>query len=187
KMDRTGADFSNAVQTMVDRLGARPVPVQIPIGAEDEFQGHIDLITLRAVRFVDPLGQSWQDEDIPEELQAQAEAARHDLVEAVADHDDEIMLAFLEDAPIEETQLREAVRRATLDISITPVLLGSAFKNKGVQSLLDAVIDYLPSPLDVPPIHGVDPRTENELSRRPALDEPFSALAFKVMSDPYVG
>src|SRR5579859_3903058 len=102
KMDRTGADFSNAVQTMVDRLGARPVPLQIPIGAEDEFQGHIDLVTMRAVRFVDPLGQSWQDEDIPEELQAQAEAARHDLVEAVADHDDEIMLAFLEDDPVEE-------------------------------------------------------------------------------------
>ena len=187
KMDRTGADFENAVQTMVDRLGARPVPLQIPIGAEDAFQGHIDLVTMRAMRFVDPLGQSWQDEDIPAELVGPAEAARHELVEAVADHDDEIMLAFLEDAPVEEAQLREAIRRATLDLSITPVLLGSAFKNKGVQSLLDAVIDYLPSPLDVPPVVGADPATGAEVIRRADLKEPFSALAFKVMSDPFVG
>ncbi len=187
KMDRTGADFENAVQTMVDRLGARPVPLQIPIGAEDAFQGHIDLVTMRAMRFVDPLGQSWQDEDIPAELVGPAEAARHELVEAVADHDDEIMLAFLEDAPVEEAQLREAIRRATLDLSITPVLLGSAFKNKGVQSLLDAVIDYLPSPLDVPPVVGADPATGAEVTRRADLKEPFSALAFKVMSDPFVG
>jgi elongation factor G len=187
KMDRTGADFENAVQTMIDRLGARPVPLQIPIGAEDAFQGHIDLVNMRAMRFVDPLGQSWQDEDIPAELMADAEAARHELVEAVADHDDEIMLAFLEDAPVEEAPLRDAIRRATLDLSITPVLLGSAFKNKGVQSLLDAVIDYLPSPLDVPPVVGADPATGDEVIRRADLKEPFSALAFKVMSDPFVG
>jgi elongation factor G len=187
KMDRTGADFFHAVETMVDRLGARPVPLQIPIGAEDEYIGHVDLLTMRAVRYVDPLGQSWEDAEIPAELREQAESYRHDLVEAVADHDDEIMMAFLEDAPIEEAQLRDAIRRATLDISITPVLLGSAFKNKGVQSLLDAVIDYLPSPLDVPAVTGTVPGTGDEVTRTADLSEPFSALAFKVMSDPYVG
>src|SRR5438067_1192631 len=124
KMDRTGADFFHAVQTMIDRLGARPVPLQIPIGAEDAFLGHVDLITMRAVRYVDPLGQSWEEGDIPGELAEQAEAYRHDLIEAVADHDEDIMIAFLEDEPIEEDALRAAVRRATLDISITPVLLG---------------------------------------------------------------
>jgi elongation factor G len=187
KMDRTGADFFNAVETMVDRLGARPVPIQIPIGAEDEYIGHIDLLTMRAVRYVDPLGQTWEEDEIPAEMREQAESYQHDLVEAVADHDDDIMLAFLEDAPIEEAQLRDAIRRATLDISITPVLLGSAFKNKGVQSLLDAVIDYLPSPLDVPAVTGTVPGSTDEVTRTADLSEPFSALAFKVMSDPYVG
>jgi elongation factor G len=187
KMDRTGANFANAVQTMIDRLGARPVPVQMPLGAEDEFEGHVDLVTMKAIRYLDPLGQTWEEGDVPAELADQAEAYRHDLTEAVADHDDEIMMAFLEDEPIEEEQLRSAIRKATLDISITPVLLGSAFKNKGVQPLLDAVIDYLPSPVDVPPVHGTDPRTGHDVSRRADLDEPFSALAFKVMTDPYVG
>jgi elongation factor G len=187
KMDRTGANFANAVQTMIDRLGARPVPVQMPLGAEDEFEGHVDLVTMKAIRYLDPLGQTWEEGDVPAELADQAEAYRHDLIEAVADHDDEIMMAFLEDEPIEEEQLRSAIRKATLDISITPVLLGSAFKNKGVQPLLDAVIDYLPSPVDVPPVHGTDPRTGHDVSRRADLDEPFSALAFKVMTDPYVG
>jgi len=187
KMDRTGADFFNAVQTMVDRLGARPVPLQIPIGAEDAYIGHIDLLTMKAIRYTDPLGQRWEEEEIPAELREQAEAYHHDLIEAVADHDEEIMLAFLEDQPVEEQQLRDAIRRATLDISITPVLLGSAFKNKGVQPLLDAVIDYLPSPLDVPAVVGTDPRTGEELIRRADLSEPFAALAFKVMTDPYVG
>jgi elongation factor G len=187
KMDRTGANFANAVQTMIDRLGARPVPVQMPLGAEDEFEGHVDLVTMKAIRYLDPLGQTWEEGDVPAELADQAEAYRHDLIEAVADHDDEIMMAFLEDEPIEEEQLGSAIRKATLDISITPVLLGSAFKNKGVQPLLDAVIDYLPSPVDVPPVHGTDPRTGHDVSRRADLDEPFSALAFKVMTDPYVG
>jgi elongation factor G len=187
KMDRTGADFFNAVQTMVDRLGARPVPVQIPIGSEDAYIGHIDLLTMKAIRYTDPLGQRWDEEEIPAELREQAEAYHHDLIEAVADHDEEIMLAFLEDQPVEEQQLRDAVRRATLDISITPVLLGSAFKNKGVQPLLEAVVDYLPSPLDVPAVVGTDPKTGEEVTRRADLSEPFAALAFKVMSDPYVG
>ncbi len=187
KMDRTGADFFHAVRTMVDRLGARPVALQIPIGSEDRYEGHVDLITMKAIRYVDPLGQTWEEDDIPPELVEQATSYHHDLIEAVADHDEEIMLAFLEDEPIEPEQLRAAVRKATLDISITPVLLGSAFKNKGVQPLLDAVIDYLPAPVDIPPVHGSDPRTGTEVSRRADLDEPFSALAFKVMSDPFVG
>ena len=187
KMDRTGADFFNAVQTMIDRLGARPVPLQIPIGAEDAYIGHVDLLTMKAIRYSDPLGQRWEEGEIPAELREQAEAYHHDLIEAVADHDEEIMLAFLEDRPVEEQQLRDAVRRATLDISITPILLGSAFKNKGVQALLDAVIDYLPSPLDVPAVVGTDPKTGEEVIRSADLSEPFAALAFKVMSDPYVG
>jgi elongation factor G len=187
KMDRTGADFFNAVQTMVERLGARAVPVQIPIGAEDTYIGHVDLLTLRAIRYVDPLGQKWEDGEIPAELREQAETYRRDLVEAVADHDDDIMNAFLEDEPVENDHLRAAVRKATLDNSITPVLLGSAFKNKGVQPLLEAVIDYLPSPVDVDAVVGVDPRTGEESIRPADLDQPFSALAFKVMSDPFVG
>jgi elongation factor G len=187
KMDRTGADFYAAVQTMIDRLGARPVPVQIPIGSEDAYIGHIDLLTMRAIRYVDPLGQKWEESDVPEEMREQAESYRHDLIEAVADHDEDIMIAFLEDEPIEADQLRAAVRKCTLDISITPVLLGSAFKNKGVQPLLEAVIDYLPSPVDVPPVTGIEPGSDQEVTRPADLDQPFAALAFKVMSDPFVG
>jgi elongation factor G len=187
KMDRTGADFYAAVETMVERLGARPVPVQIPIGSEDAYIGHIDLLTMKAIRYVDPLGQKWEEGDVPEDMREQAESYRHDLIEAVADHDEDIMIAFLEDEPVEAEQLQAAVRRCTLDISITPVLLGSAFKNKGVQPLLEAVIDYLPSPVDVPAVTGVDPRNGEEVARPADLEQPFSALAFKVMSDPFVG
>jgi elongation factor G len=188
KMDRTGADFFASVQTMVDRLGARPVPVQLPIGSEEHFRGVVDLVEMKAITWSDDLGTQVEVGDIPPELTEQAQEYHHQLIEAVADHDEELLETYLEDeASVTPEMLKRALRAATLDITITPVLLGSAFKNKGVQPLLDAVIDYLPSPLDVPPIHGVDPRTENELSRRPALDEPFSALAFKVMSDPYVG
>jgi elongation factor G len=188
KMDRTGADFFASVQSMVDRLGAHPVPVQLPIGQEEHFRGVVDLVEMNAVVWKDDLGTEFETVEIPAELGEQAQEYHHQLIDSVADHDDELMETYLEDEQaVTPEMLRRALRRATLDISVTPVLLGSAFKNKGVQPLLDAVIDYLPSPLDVPPIHGVDPRTENELSRRPALDEPFSALAFKVMSDPYVG
>jgi elongation factor G len=188
KMDRTGADFFASVQTMVDRLGARPVPVQLPIGAEEHFRGVVDLVEMRAITYEDDLGQNMDVGEIPAELLEQANEYHHQLIEAVADHDDELLETYLEDeSAVTPDMLRRALRAATLDITVTPILLGSAFKNKGVQPLLDAVIDYLPSPLDVPPIHGLDPRTEHELSRRPALDEPFSALAFKVMSDPYVG
>jgi elongation factor G len=188
KMDRTGADFFASVQTMVDRLGARPVPVQLPIGAEEHFRGVVDLVEMRAITYHDDLGQNMEVGEVPAELLEQANEYHHQLIDAVADHDDELMETYLEDeAAVTPDMLRRALRAATLDITVTPILLGSAFKNKGVQPLLDAVIDFLPSPLDVPPIHGIDPRTEHELSRRPALDEPFSALAFKVMSDPYVG
>ncbi|HEX2110691.1 MAG TPA: elongation factor G [Gaiellaceae bacterium] len=188
KMDRVGADFFAAVQSMVDRLGARPVPIQLPIGQEEHFRGVVDLIEMRAVTWADALGTQMELSDVPDELREQADEYHSQLIDAVADHDDELMETYLEDeSRVTPEMLKRAVRAATLDISVTPVLLGSAFKNKGVQPLLDAVIDYLPSPLDVPPIHGLDPRTHKELSRRPSEDEPFSALAFKVMSDPYVG
>jgi elongation factor G len=188
KMDRTGADFFASVQSMVDRLGARPVPVQLPIGSEEHFRGVVDLVEMRAITWSDDLGTTMEVGEIPAELTEQAQEYHHQLIDAVADHDDELLETYLEDeSAVTPEMLKRALRAATLDITVTPVLLGSAFKNKGVQPLLDAVIDYLPSPLDVPPIHGIDPRTDHELSRRPALDEPFSALAFKVMSDPYVG
>jgi elongation factor G len=188
KMDRVGADFFAAVQTMVDRLGARPVPIQLPIGREDKFRGVVDVVEMNAIEYTDDLGQNFEVGEIPAELAEQAQEYHHQLIDAVADHDEELLETYLEDElAVTPEMLKRALRAATLDISITPVLLGSAFKNKGVQPLLDAVIDYLPSPLDVPPVHGIDPRTEHELSRRPAVDEPFSALAFKVMSDPYVG
>jgi elongation factor G len=188
KMDRTGADFFASVQSMVDRLGAHPVPVQLPIGQEEHFRGVVDLIEMRAITYSDDLGTTMDVGEIPAELLEQANEYHHQLIDSVADHDEQLMETYLEDeAAVTPEMLRRALRAATLDITVTPVLLGSAFKNKGVQPLLDAVIEFLPSPLDVPPVHGIDPRTEHELSRRPAVDEPFSALAFKVMSDPYVG
>ncbi|MET0976744.1 MAG: elongation factor G [Leifsonia sp.] len=188
KMDRVGADFFASVQSMVDRLGARAVPVQLPIGQEENFRGVVDLVEMRSLTWSDDLGTNMEIGEVPPELAEQANEYHHQLIDAVADHDEELLETYLEDeSAVTSEMLRRAIRAATLDISVTPVLLGSAFKNKGVQPLLDAVVDYLPSPLDVPPVHGLDPRTEHELSRRPALDEPFSALAFKVMSDPYVG
>jgi elongation factor G len=188
KMDRTGADFFASVQSMVDRLGARPVPVHLPIGAEEHFRGVVDLIEMRSLTWEDELGEKVDIGEISAELVEQAQEYHHQLIDAVADHDDELMETYLEDeSAVTAAMLKRALRAATLDITVTPVLAGSAFKNKGVQPLLDAVIDYLPSPLDVPPIHGLDPRTDHDLSRRPSLDEPFSALAFKVMSDPFVG
>ena len=188
KMDRTGADFFKAVQSMVDRLGAKTVPIQIPIGQEDRHRGVVDLVELRAITWSDDLGTKMETGEIPAELLEQANEYHHQLIDAVADHDDELTETYLEDeSAVTAEMLKRALRAATLDGSITPVLLGSAFKNKGIQPLLDAVVDYLPSPLDVPAVHGIDPRTEHELSRKAADDEPFAALAFKVMSDPYVG
>jgi elongation factor G len=188
KMDRVGADFFSSVQSMVDRLGARPVPVHLPIGQEEHFRGVVDLVEMRALVWTDSLGTQVDTVEIPAELAEQAAEYHHQLIDAVADHDDELMETYLLDEnAVTQDMLRRAIRAATLDLTIVPVLCGSAFKNKGIQPLLDAVVDYLPSPLDVPPVHGIDPRTEHELSRRPMQDEPFAALAFKVMTDPYVG
>ncbi len=188
KMDRTGANFFAAVQSMRERLGANPVPVQIPIGQEDAFRGVVDLVEMQAVVYKDDLGQEFDVTEIPAELAEQAKEYHHQLIDAISHFDDEVLGAYLEDeSSVTPEMIRRAVRAATLADEITPVLLGSAFKNKGVQPLLDAVIDYLPSPLDVPPMVGLDPKTEAEVERAASLDAPFSALAFKVMSDPYVG
>src|SRR4051812_4760889 len=193
KMDRVGADFEASVQTMVDRLAAHPVPVQLPIGSEADFTGVIDLVNMKAIVYKDDLGQEWEVVDIAAEDQERAHAARTELIEAVAEYDDELMEDYLEDKEISPERLVEDIRKATLDISMTPVFCGSAFKNKGVQPLLDAVIDYLPSPADVPPMTGLagsqiqDGDEAVPETREPKDDAPFSALAFKVMSDPFVG
>jgi elongation factor G len=188
KMDRTGANFFAAVQSMRDRLGARPVPVQIPIGQEEHHQGVVDLVEMKSFRWLDELGTKVEEGEIPVELKEQAEEYHHGLIDAIAEFDDELMETYLEDeSTVSPEMIRRALRVGTLASAITPVLLGSAFKNKGVQPLLDAVVDYLPSPLDVPPVQGVDPKTEAEAVREVSLEAPFSALVFKVMSDPYVG
>ena len=188
KMDRVGADFNKAVQTMVERLGANAVPIQLPIGAESEFAGLVDLVAMKAITYNDDLGTDVTEGEIPEALQAEAEAAREQLVEALADHDDALAEAYLEGEQIEADRLATALRAGVLANAITPVLCGSSFKNKGVQPLLDAIVAYLPSPLDVLPAEGYAPGNEDEVVRREAdADAPFAALAFKVMSDPYVG
>ena len=192
KMDRIGADFEGSVKTMIDRLGAHPVPVQLPIGSEAEFTGVVDLVNMKAIVYLDDLGQDWEITDIPDELADAATQARTELIEAIAEYDDELMEDYLEDKPIEAARLIADIRKATLDISMTPVLCGSAFKNKGVQPLLDAVIDYLPSPLDVEAVEGLEGSQisdgdGNATTREPSDDQPFAALAFKVMADPYVG
>ena len=188
KMDRTGANFFAAVQSMRDRLGANPVPVQIPIGAEDDFRGVVDLVDMQAIVYKDDLGQEFETTAIPAELAEQAAEYHHQLIDAISKFDDEVLEAYIEDeGGVTPDMVRRAIRAATIADEITPVLLGSAFKNKGVQPLLDAVIDYLPSPLDVPPMVGIDPKTGGEVERLASSDAPFSALAFKVMSDPYVG
>src|ERR671924_435684 len=191
-MDRIGANFKGSVQTMIDRLGAHPVPVQLPIGNEADFSGVVDLVNMKAILYKDDLGQEWEVADIPEDLQDLATQARTALIEAVADYDDELMEDYLEEKQIEPARLRDDIRKAALDISMTPVFCGSAFKNKGVQPLMDAVIDYLPSPLDVPPVEGLEGSQIQDgegkpTTREPSDDAPFAALAFKVMADPYVG
>ena len=187
KMDRIGADFTAAVQTMVDRLGANAVPIQLPIGEESEFSGIIDLIAMNAIVYKDDLGTDFEITPIPDEHADAAAAAREVLVAAVADHDDELAEIYLDGGEIETDRLVKAIRAAVLAIAITPVLCGSSFKNKGVQPLLDAVIDLLPSPLDVLPAVGHIPGTEDEVTRPADPSAPFAALAFKVMSDPFVG
>src|SRR4051812_26134182 len=188
KMDRTGADFFAAVQSMKDRLGANPVPVQIPIGQEDKHSGVVDLVEMKAIVYKDDLGQEFEVTDIPADLVESAKSYHHELIDAISNFDDEVLEAYLTDEDsVTPDMVKRAIRAATLADEITPVLLGSAFKNKGVQPLLDAVIDYLPSPLDVPPMQGLDPKSGDEVTREPSPDAPFSALAFKVMSDPFVG
>ncbi len=191
KMDRIGADFERGVQTMVDRLGAHPVPIQLPIGAESEFLGVIDLVRMKAITYTDDLGTEQVVGDIPAEHLDAAQAAREHLLEEVSHYDDGLLELLLEEAEIPEDRLKAAIRTATLQIKMTPVLCGSSFKNKGVQPLLDAVIDYLPSPLDVPPLTGIVPTKSGEdgetVERPPDDGAPFAALAFKIMADPYVG
>src|ERR671921_2004964 len=191
KMDRIGADFDRGVQTMIDRLGAHPVPIQLPIGAEGDFAGIVDLINMKAIVYKDELGKDVSIEEIPADLADAAADAREKLLDEVSHYDDELVEMILEEQEIPKERLVAAIRAATLESSITPVLCGSSFKNKGVQPLLDAVIDFMPSPLDVPPVDGIEPvkgQEEGNPSTRPAADDaPFSALAFKVMSDPFVG
>ena len=186
KMDRIGADFFRGVEMMIDRLGANPVAIQLPIGRESEFTGIIDLVEMNAIVYVDELGTSWETVAIPDQYREVADEYRQKLVEAVADHDDHLLETYLEGGEITPQHLRDVIRAATLDINITPVLCGSSFKNKGVQPLLDAVVDFLPSPLDVPPIVGILPKG-GEATREPSDQAPFAALAFKVAVDPHVG
>ena len=187
KMDRTGADFYRVVQTIRERLGATAVPVQLPIGAEDNFRGIIDLVEEKAVFYLDDLGAKQEVTAIPAEMQEEAAAAREKLLETLAEFDEGLLEKYLNGSTISPDEIRKVLRAATIAVKITPVLCGSAFRNKGVQLLLDAVVDYLPSPLDLPPMRGFDPETGEELLRKPTSEEPFSALAFKVMSDPYEG
>jgi elongation factor G len=190
KMDRTGADFTRAIETMRDRLGAHPLPIQLPVGEESDFIGVVDLVTNRALLWRDELGTEWVEEDIPADMVDAAHEQRTHLIEACADYDDELMEAYLADEEVSPERIKAALRQATLDIKVTPVLCGSSFKNKGVQPLLDAVLYYLPSPLDVPPVMGIEPTKDGEgrpAERPPDNDAPFAALAFKVMADPYVG
>ncbi|QNO14794.1 elongation factor G [Alkalicella caledoniensis] len=187
KMDITGADFFRTVGMMRDRLKANAVPIQLPIGAEDNFQGMVDLVIMKAYVYKDDLGTQVETVDIPEDLQEIAGKYREQLLEAVAETDEELMMKYLEGEEFTLEEIKKALRKGTCDTTIVPVLCGSSYKNKGVPILLDAVVDYMPSPLDIPPIKGVEMDTEEEIVRVASDEEPFSALAFKIMSDPYVG
>jgi elongation factor G len=188
KMDRVGADFDRGVAMIRERLGAHPVPVQLPIGKEEHFRGVIDLVAMKAIIWDDDsLGARYRTDEIPAELRDDAEAQREKLLEAVADVDEHLLEKYLEGQPIGEAEIRAAIRQATLQLHLVPVLCGSAFKNRGVQPLLDAVVDYLPSPVDKPPVVGVNPNTQKDEERPARDDAAFAALAFKIMTDPYVG
>ncbi|MDW8643187.1 elongation factor G [Streptococcus suis] len=187
KMDKIGADFLYSVSTLHERLQANAHPIQLPIGSEDEFRGIIDLIKMKAEIYTNDLGTDILEEDIPAEYLEQAEEYREKLVEAVAETDEELMMKYLEGEEITNEELKAAIRKATINVEFFPVLCGSAFKNKGVQLMLDAVIDYLPSPLDIPAIKSVNPDTDAEEERHASDEEPFAALAFKIMTDPFVG
>ncbi|MTI60582.1 MAG: elongation factor G [Firmicutes bacterium] len=187
KMDRMGADFYQVLDMMKERLGANAVPFQLPIGKEDNFRGVIDLVNMDAVIYEDDLGVNYERTAIPEEYQEKAEEYRENLIESLAEKNDELMMKYLEGEEIKAKDLKDIIREEVINVSLIPVYCGSAFKNKGVQLLLDSIIDYLPSPLDVPPVEGIDPNSEEEAVRKASDDEPFSALAFKIMADPYVG
>lgn len=188
KMDRVGADFYNAVGMIKEKLGANAVPLQIPFGDGELFTGTVDLIRMKGVVYgEDTLGSKWEEIEIPSELMTKAAEYRTILLEAISEYDDTLLEKYLHDQPISEEEIHSAIRKATIDVSMVPVLCGSAFKNKGVQRLLDAVNFYLPSPLDMPEVKGTHPKTDEQINRKPDPSEPFSALAFKIMTDPYVG
>lgn len=187
KMDRMGADFFRGVSMIADRLGANPVPIQLPIGAEDQFKGIIDLVTMKAMVYTDDLGTTSDVADIPGDLVDQANEYREKLLEAVADTDEELMMKYLEGEELTEEEIRNGIRKGTIGLKFIPVVCGSSFKNKGVQPLLDAVVEYMPAPTDVPNIKGVHPETGEADERHSSDKDPFSALAFKIMADPYVG
>ena len=187
KMDRVGADFDRTVAMIRDRLEATPAVVQLPIGAEGSFEGVIDLLKMKALVWGEGMGETWETREIPEHLAGAAEKARHALIDVVSNFDDNVMERYVSEQEITPDDLRKGIRVATIASELVPVLCGSAFKNKAVQPMLDAVVDYLPSPVDVPPTVGVEPRSGNEIERHHRDDEPFSSLAFKIMSDPFVG
>ena len=187
KMDIMGADFFNVIQMMKDRLKCNAVPIQLPIGAEDTFKGIIDLMTMRAEVYYDDLGKDVRDEDIPADMMDQAQEYHDAMVESIAELDEELMMKYLEGEEITVDELKAALRKGVCNVEIIPVLCGTAYRNKGVQPLLDAVVDYMPAPTDVPSIKGVNPDTEEEDVRHSSDEEPFAALAFKIMTDPYVG
>jgi len=187
KMDILGADFFNVMETMKEKLGANPVALQLPIGKEDTFEGIIDLIEMEAIMYHDDLGVNVERTQIPEDMMELAEEQRKKMLESIAEHDDELMMNYLEEKEITPEEIQNAIRKATIEVQLTPVLCGSSYKNKGVQPLLNAIINYLPAPSDVPDIRGIDQETGEEVRRSSNDEEPFSALAFKIMSDPYVG
>jgi elongation factor G len=188
KLDRLGADFYRVLKEIENKLSIKPVAIQIPIGAEDQFKGVVDLMEMKAIIWLEEtLGAKYEIVDIPEEYREKAEELRAKMVEAIVEHDDELMMRYLEGEEIPVSELKRVLRKATIERKLVPVLCGSAFKNKGIQPLLDAVIDYLPSPLDVPPVKGTNPKTGEEEERKPLDDEPFCGYVFKVMSDPYAG
>src|SRR5262245_29517856 len=188
KLDRVGADFAYVVNMMKDRLGANAVPLQFPIHLGDVYTGMIDLIDMKAITYdTDELGAMYNESEIPRDLMKAAVDARHHLLEAIAEHDDELLHAYLEGKDVTREMIHRALRAGTLTGKVVPVLGGTAFKNKGVQKLLDAVVTYLPSPLDKPPVTGTNPKTLEHEERKVSDDEPFAALAFKIMTDPYVG
>ena len=187
KMDRTGADFMRGVNMIKERLGANPIPIQLPIGAEDKFIGIVDLVTMRAEIYKDDIGKVIEETEVPAEMMDMALEYREKMVEAAAESDEDLMMKYLEGEELTNDEIKMGLRKGTIGVTLTPVLCGSSFKNKGVQMLLDAVVDYLPSPVDVPDITGIDPETGEEDSRPSSDDAPFAALAFKVMTDPFVG